>query len=213
MARPWKVRVRVGLLLVVPLAAACNRAPAPGLARGKALFDNCLPCHGVRGDGNQVLGAPAIAGLPRWYVEAQLESFQQAHRGGAPFDTSGIRMKSMAWTLDLKGDVPSVAEYVASLAPARPAPVLRGDVAAGQASFQVCTACHGADARGNQDMHAPPLLVQSDWYLVTQLRKFKAGWRGTHPQDMWGMTMRPNAMMLDDAGMTNVVAYIQTLRP
>ena len=87
------------------------------------------------------------------------------------------------------------------------------DVAAGQASFQVCTACHGADARGNPDMHAPPLLVQSDWYLVTQLRKFKAGWRGTHPQDIWGMTMRPNAMMLDDAGMTNVVAYIQTLRP
>ena len=210
MPRRWNGRIAALVLMVV--AAACNRAPTPGVARGKALFDTCAPCHGVQGGGNQALGAPAIAGLPAWYVQAQLENFQAGRRGYAPFDTIGIRMKSISWSLDLPGDVPSVAAYVATLAPARPAPVLSGDATAGQAGFQVCAACHGADARGNEVIHAPPLAYQADWYLVAQLHKFRAGWRGTDTSDVWGQTMRSNAMTLDDAAMANVVAYIQTLR-
>ncbi len=201
------------MVLVALSAAACNRAPAPGLARGEALFDTCVPCHGANGAGDQVLGAPAIAGLPRWYVEAQLAAFQAGHRGGAPFDTTGIRMKSMSWSLDLPGDLESVAEYVSTLAPTDPAPALEsGDPQAGQATYQLCAACHGPDGKGNEAVHAPPLAGQSDWYLLAQLHKFKAGWRGANPADTWGATMRPNALMLDDAAMANVVAYIQTLQ-
>jgi cytochrome c553 len=200
------------VLVMVASAAACSRTPTPGLARGKAVYDTCVPCHGAAGQGNQLLGAPAIAGMPAWYVTAQLENFQAGRRGYAPFDTTGIRMKSMSWTLDIEGDVPSVAEYVASLAPAHPAPVLTGDAAAGQAAFVVCSACHGADGSGNEALHAPPLAGKDDWYLVAQLRKFRDGWRGTDTADIWGQTMRPNAMALDSAGMANVVAYIQTLR-
>jgi cytochrome c553 len=194
------------------VAASCSRAPGSDLAAGRTLFDNCARCHGALGGGNRALGAPAIAGLPRWYVQAQLEKFRGAHRGYAPFDTTGIRMKSMARTLGSDADLASVAAYVSSLAPAKPAPVLSGDVQAGQVAFQVCQACHGPDAMGNEAMHAPPIAMESDWYLVAQLHKFKAGWRGTDTADMWGMTMRPNAMMLDDAGMANVVAYIQSRR-
>lgn len=193
--------------------AACNHTPTPGLARGEALFDACAPCHGANGGGNQALGAPAIAGLPRWYIQAQLENFQAARRGGAPFDTTGIRMKSMSWSLDLPGDLESVAEYVASLAPTDPAPALEGgDAEAGKATYQVCAVCHGPDAKGNEALHAPPLAGQSDWYLMRQLHKFKAGWRGTSSADTWGGTMRPNALGLDDAAMANVVAYVQTLQ-
>ena len=101
---------------LVVVTAACNRAPTPGLARGKALFTTCAPCHGALGAGNQNLAAPAIAGLPGWYVPAQLEGFQVAHRGYMPFDTTGMRMKSISWTLDDSTDAASVAEYVASLA-------------------------------------------------------------------------------------------------
>ena len=82
----------------------------------------------------------------------------------------------------------------------------------GQATFQACAACHGPAARGNEELHAPPLAGQSDWYLLTQLTKFKAGWRCTDPTDVWGITMRAQAMMLTDSAMANVVAYIQTLR-
>jgi cytochrome c553 len=196
------------------LTAACNRAPTPGLARGQALFATCAHCHGANGAGNRALAAPAIAGLPQWYVQAQLEGFQAAHRGYMPFDTTGMRMKSMSWTLDDSTDAGSVADYVASLAATNPAPVLTGgDVAAGQATYQVCSACHGPAAKGNPEVHAPPLAGASDWYLFTQLGKFKAGWRGTDPTDMWGMTMRAQALMLpDSATMVNVIAYIQTLR-
>ncbi|MDP2956370.1 MAG: c-type cytochrome [Longimicrobiales bacterium] len=201
------------MLLLALGAAACNRTPTPGLARGEALFDTCVPCHGADGAGNQTLAAPSIAGLPRWYVQAQLEKFQVGHRGGTAFDTTGIRMKSMSRTLDLAGDLESVAEYVASLAPTGPAPTLEGgDAQAGQAPYQVCAACHGPDGKGNEAVHAPPLAGQSDWYLVSQLHKFKAGWRGANPADTWGATMRANALMLDDAAMANVVAYIRTLR-
>ncbi len=48
--------------------------------------------------------------------------------------------------------------------------------------------------------------------MVAQLQKFKKGWRGADPQDVTGATMRPNAMLLDDNGMQNVVSYIETLR-
>lgn len=201
------------MLLLAFGAAACNQAPTPGLARGEALFDTCVPCHGAQGQGTQTLGAPAIAGLPQWYVQAQLEKFQAGHRGGDAFDTTGIRMKTMSWSLDLEGDLESVAEYVSSMAPTNPAPTLEGgDPQAGQANYAVCAACHGADGRGNEGVHAPPLVGQSDWYLVAQLHKFKAGWRGGNAEDTWGATMRPNALMLDDASMLNVVAYIQTLQ-
>jgi cytochrome c553 len=194
------------------LAAACNRTPEPGLARGRAVYGTCVPCHGANGAGDQALGAPAIAGLPRWYVQSQLENFTTGRRGAHPLDTVGLRMKSMSLALDREGDLPSVAEYVASMTAVPAAPVLAGDAAAGQAAFQVCLACHGADARGNEALHAPPLAGQHDWYLLRQLQKFRQGWRGADPADVWGATMRANALALDDAAMRNLVAYIQTLR-
>ena len=202
---------RLALLASLLGASACKTTP--GVARGEALFNTCAKCHGQNGGGNQELSAPAIGGLPAWYVEAQLNNFMAAHRGYDPFDTAGIRMKSIAWTLDREGDPASVAAYVATLNPGRATPVLHGDPAKGQAAFQVCSACHGADASGQEAVHAPPLAGRSDWYLLAQLRKFKAGQRGTNPADIWGATMRAQAMALEDSVMTDVIAYIQTLQP
>lgn len=211
MAPVWSMRVSAGLLAV--LLAGCGGAPEQGIARGKDLFDTCVPCHGADGAGSALLRAPVIAGLPTWYIEAQLRSFQDGHRGYAPFDTVGIRMKTMSWSIDLEGDIGSVAAYVASLPkPAGAEPTVTGDAAAGQAAFALCASCHGADGNGSEVLHGPPLAGQSDWYLLAQLKKFRAGERGTHAGDVWGAAMRPNALALDDAAMANVIAYIQTLR-
>jgi cytochrome c553 len=204
--------LRAPLVLLALTIAACS-PPTPGLARGQAVYGTCVPCHGADGAGNQALAAPAIAGLPQWYVQEQLRKFQKAGRGGNAFDTTGIRMKSMSWALDLPGDLESVAEYVATLPALRPAATLEGgDAQAGEAIYATCAVCHGPDGRGNEALHSPPLVGQNDWYLLAQLHKFKRGWRGGDPTDVWGATMRPNAMMLDDAAMANVVAYIQTLQ-
>lgn len=211
MVRPTIPGALAGLLVVA--LAACDTTPEMGLARGEALFDTCAPCHGPAGAGNRELGAPAIAGLPQWYLEHQLEKYENGWRGAHPMDTVGLKMRSMANALDLEGDRASVAEYVAQMPAVAATRVLEvGDAQAGQQTYQTCLACHGPDGRGVRDVNSPPLVGQHDWYLLAQLQKFKSGWRGTHPEDIWGATMRPNAMLLDQAAMENVVAYISTLQ-
>ena len=118
----------------------------------------------------------------------------------------------MAVTLNREGDVESVAEYVASLAPVFPASTLSGNSGRGADSYVVCVTCHGEDGLGNQDLHAPPIVQMHDWYLLNQLRNYKSGARGAHPDDVWGGTMRVNTLVLDDQAMQDVIAYVQTLR-
>jgi len=211
MARYTTSRIAVGLAAAFALSA-CGRTPKPGLDRGAQLFDTCVPCHGADGGGNEALGAPSIAGLSQWYLEAQLRNFQKGVRGAQAEDPEGLRMRPMAKTLELEGDVESVAEYVASLPRPVPPSTLAGDVEKGRARFQICAACHGAGGEGNEMLKAPSLVRANDWYVARQLHKFKAGLRGIDPSDIGGATMRPNALMLDDDAMLNVATYIGTLR-
>jgi len=61
-------------------------------------------------------------------------------------------------------------------------------------------------------MNAPRLKGMSDWYLVTQLKNFRDGIRGAHPQDMYGSQMAlMAAMFTDDQLISDLVAYIGTL--
>ena len=121
----------------------CGGEPRQGLARGAELYDTCRPCHGTRGEGNVVVGAPAIAGLPRWYVEAQLDKFKKGIRGAHPDDAHGALMRPMARTLNHEGDAGSVAEYVEKMPGTHAAATLGGDPAAGATRYNgVCIACH-----------------------------------------------------------------------
>jgi len=200
------------IVMILIVASACDTTPEPGVERGKALYGTCVPCHGSDGAGTQKLGAPAIAGLPQWYITAQLLKYQAAQRGSTPFDTIGIRMKSMSLSLNLEGDVESVAEYVAGMTPVPAAATFdAGNAEAGQMAFALCSACHGPTGEGNELLSAPPLVGQHDWYLLSQLQKFKNGQRGATPGDQSGATMRPNTLTMDDQAMLDVVAYIKTL--
>ena len=89
---------------------------------------------------------------------------------------------------------------------------VEGDAERGQTLFATCTACHGAQGQGNQQLNAPPLNQMDDWYMLTQLKNFKHGVRGANPQDTTGGQMRPMAQGLtDEQAMRDVVAYIGTL--
>jgi cytochrome c oxidase subunit 2 len=90
----------------------------------------------------------------------------------------------------------------------------QGDPYKGENLYRVCAACHGENAEGNADTRAPRLAGQFEWYLAQQLRNFRAGLRGTDPDDTNGTVMKPMAVMLaDDQAVDDVVAYIMKKNP
>ena len=205
----------IPLLLICGLnLSGCRMGNTDAATRGKELYETCVPCHQQDGSGNPAIGAPNIAGLSDWYVEEQLENFRSGARGAHFSDMEGMRMRPMALSLPSDADVEAVAHYVGTMAPVRHAATLPGDPQAGAAAFATCMACHGPQGAGNPDLKAPRIAGTDDWYLATQLRKFKSGVRGTNPKDLEGRLMRPMARTLttDDA-VRNVVAYIGTLKP
>jgi cytochrome c553 len=203
----------LGLLAV--LATGCDyKVSADATAPGQEIFELCVQCHGPAGGGNRDLNAPSIAGLPKWYVKAQLEKFRSGARGTHWQDIGGMQMRPMAISFHNGGDLEAVAGYVASLPRPTVAPQLEGGSAErGKALFTPCTACHGPDGAGNEQLKAPPLRGGSDWYLATQLAHFKSGVRGANPLDIEGAQMRPMAAtLLDEQAVKDVVAYISSMK-
>jgi cytochrome c553 len=196
------------------LLAACepSTAPVDPLARGKVVYANCVSCHMEDGSGNAAIGAPAISGLPQWYLTAQLHKFRTAQRGSHFEDLTGMKMRPMSLSIRSEADVDAVSMYVAQLPVARKGPTLQGDATKGQIAYATCSACHGLDGAGNEALRAPPLAKLDDWYVVAQLQKFKGGIRGANPADASGATMRPMAATLaDEQAMRDVAAHIQGL--
>lgn len=199
-------------LVSAAIALAFGGAAAAEL-EGSEYFQLCQTCHGAAGQGNAAIEAPAIAGLPAWYVERQLGKFQKGVRGAHPDDAAGLRMRPMSRYLRSEAEVKLVAAYVAALPHVKPeATVHGGDAARGQTAYALCTACHGAQGEGMQALNGPPLANQSDWYLRSQIHKYQKGLRGANTQDTEGILMRPMSMTIaDDQGIADLIAYIQTL--
>jgi cytochrome c553 len=202
-------------LVAVTCVVAGGSARADENERGADLYRLCAVCHGVDAAGNEAVGAPAIAGMPEWYMEAQLKQFRDGNRGTHFDDIMGMRMRPMALTLMREGDIEAVAAHVAAMPAAYPAStVTGGDAVKGKAIYTtICIACHGPDGAGNREMMgAAPFYRSSDWYLVRQVEKFRAGIRGARPGDQGGALMRPMVMQLaDEQAIKDVVAYITTL--
>jgi cytochrome c oxidase subunit 2 len=87
-----------------------------------------------------------------------------------------------------------------------------GDAVKGKQLYALCAACHGENAEGIAALNAPANAGQDSWYMIRQLKNFKAGIRGAHPDDAFGAQMRPMAMVLaTDEQIADVVAYINSL--
>ena len=143
--------------------------------------------------------APAIAGLPQWYVEAQLQKFRAGYRGAHFDDIAGMRMRPMSLSLENDADVTAVAAYVASLRRSRRRRARGRRRREGQALYAPCAACHGARRRGQPGgARRRRSSTRSDWYLLPSSQNFKAGVRGTKPGDTSGALMRPMSMTLAD---------------
>jgi len=209
----------VGLSLALVAGTGCDPDPVSGSGPGAHLFNYCAPCHGTDGHGNKKYGAPAIAGLSTWYLEAQLTKFKNGQRGAHAADVEGLRMRPMMRVLRGKKDISNVAKYVSAMRPAHPVATLNGNAQRGKQLYALtCTACHGADARGNKELHAPSLIRSQDWYLLKQLHKFKNKVRGVREPLVMadgnqspGQTMLLNAATVNKRDMLDIVAFIAEL--
>ena len=206
-------------------------------SEGARIWPHCAFCHTPDGLGFVRFDAPKIAGQEAWYAERQLRNFLAGRRGNHPEDIPGLQMafnvgplytdpliESMAAFLEALPVSPAKVQYfmLAALGPERPykwdsrfAVTTAGSPASAERGKQVyatCVACHGAKAEGNRALNSPRLDNKQDWYLIRQLKYFKYGARGTHPDDLYGqqmaaiMTTVPN-----DQAIVDVVAYIMTM--
>ena len=186
--------------------------PAAG-QDGQAAYAICVACHGANAEGNAALKAPRLNHLAPVYISAQLQKFKAGVRGGEGGSATGAQMAPTSMTLPDDASINAVAAYISGFE-GGPSPVtLEGDVALGADYYnQFCGACHGAAAEGNQALNSPRLAGSDDWYLAEQVRAFRAGERGAHPDDRTGRQMRAMAMVLpSDQAIADVVAFIRSL--
>jgi cytochrome c553 len=216
----------------------------------------CAACHGENGRG-KVVGSnrfPAIAGLPKWYLEDQLILFKYDGRGADHRDKEGLMMHAMIRMLrkrtmvikegldefEFEHDIVKIADYVNKLTPSQtwaPAPEMDPeyikdynskiekrleplrkkyqeaqaenkkkltkeieglelkkkapiDIENGKEIYNTegvmgCVRCHGKKFEGREKEdpalnlpRAPSLQFLEDWYMLSQLKKFRKGVRG-----------------------------------
>ena len=82
---------------------------------GKVLYSSCAACHGAKAEGNQSLGAPALAELNDWYLLTQLENYGDSVRGSAPQDNYGRQMRASAQVLVNNQSMQDVVKYITTL--------------------------------------------------------------------------------------------------
>lgn len=197
------------------LAACTTRsgpvATTPPAATRPPFSTICATCHGQRGEGNDQLKAPSIAGLPTWYVGMQLDKFRSHQRGADALDVSGKLMHAVAQTLT-PADIAVVADIVAALPPHPTRITLGGNPAQGRIIYlDGCIDCHRYNGSGEEAFRSAPLTGLQDWYLVAQLTKFREGIRGTVPRDDDGAKMHLYTSGLSDEQFRDVSAYIAWL--
>jgi cytochrome c553 len=106
----------------------------------------------------------------------------------------------------------AVSALIATVFAVVPSSVSAQELARGEALFGLCASCHGGDAAGNQQYLAPAIAGMDQWYIEAQLRNFRSGLRGTHPDDVGGMRMRPMSLTLRaESDVEAVAAYIARL--
>jgi cytochrome c553 len=118
--------------------------------------------------------------------------------------TTGCVLSLVAGLLLASCDSGEVTYVVVPTSP--PVPVPGSGVYA-----QVCAACHGANGEGKEELHSPSISGLPTWYLEEQVKKFRAGSRGFHPEDLPGQQMRAISLTLTDAQIAEAAAAVASM--
>ena len=204
--------------------SASESAPEPVAEKSEPVAENvsetlpgtyaqiCAACHGPAGEGNALLEAPSIAGLPEWYSREQIEKFRSGARGSHPEDLPGLRMRAIALALD-ESQIATAAASVALFA-ARPttAPAESVELESGRYLYaNRCMECHRYNGRGEIAFRSPPLISLNPAYLARQLRNFRDGRRGSTEGDLYGAKMVEVTRRLGDKEIDQIVDYLGAL--
>lgn len=76
---------------------------------------------------------------------------------------------------------------------------------------QVCAACHGVKGEGKEELFSPSIAGLPAWYGEEQLRKFRSGKRGFHPEDLPGQQMRAISLTLTDEQIGEAAAAVAAM--
>jgi len=204
----FPISVRIKLLLpVIILISLTVSFFSYAKPTGEALYQQCVACHGVKGEGLPALNAPAIAGQDTAYLSRQLLNF-----------SSGIRDKSeQAKSMALiakaltKAEVDELARYLQAMAVTQidSSNSITGSLRNGARYYQAkCGACHGGQAQGNAVFNAPRLANQNSQYLLQQMRDFVVGDRGYAQGDKYGRQMAMMANTTKGQELTDILFYI-----
>lgn len=162
---------------------------------GQSVFgDNCATCHGIGGTGGK-----GYANLRDdvWLWGGKLEDIQYTITHGVRTGADGARMSQMpAFGRDemLKPEqIDDLTEYVVHLS-GRPADAAA--IARAQPLFEAqCSACHGAEGKGMQELGAPN-LTDADWLYGPDRAAIRgqifAGNGGVMPT--WGGRLSPETI-------------------
>jgi cytochrome c553 len=178
-------------------------------------YQYCLLCHGSAGQGNSVVKAPAIAGIDEFYLRQQMASYRMSIRGDDyQVDPEGAEMAAVARVI-ADHEVDEIIRLLSSVQSNAPSHTgVEGDMDTGKASYtQMCAACHGAAAQGNELMKAPGLVHLNDWYVVSSFNKYVNGVRGKSAQDSSAQQMRAIVQGLpENFSIEDIAVYIRSIK-
>lgn len=173
---------------------------------GEILYQQCSVCHGVKGEGNDALNSPVLAGQEARYIIRQIQHYAKDTRAKSALAQP---MVLVAKTIDLATDLPMLAAYIAKLPIPSVNNHLLGDIKNGSRYYQAkCGACHGSEAQGNAIFKAPRLANQSTTYIQQQMKDFVDGKRGYAKEDKLGRQMAMMAKTTKGKVLIDILYYI-----
>ena len=172
--------------------------------RGEILVAECMLCHSNK----EAQRGPILHGMEMWYLMDQLEKFRSGVRGKLASNRSEYLMGVGARKIKDDFELAYVANWFSEQDPLPAIRKVQGSLEEGKEYFnQRCASCHGGNGEGNRLLNAPSLQRLEGWYFLEQMRKFRSGERGYHPQDIGGQAMAAASQEISDRNLRNVVAY------
>jgi cytochrome c553 len=207
-----KLGLDSALRTAILAASLCAGLPIASQAdEFQAKLDYCKTCHGLSGQGYRgYFPMPRLAGQQPQYIENQLRAFIERRR------VNPI-MANVAHALS-PSMISTLATHFRHLDPKPIGGGPRRSITTGkqifdeglpEANVPACSACHGADGRGQNEI--PRLAGQLYEYTVGQL----TGWskvRGQGTSVDTSAVMAPTAHNMSRSQIEAVAAYVSTLQ-